>query len=132
MRIKYGDLPSASTCFKLTKVSFDTAKKNLAVFRFVSAVRGYQEYVENERNKLLENCANKVLGKPGFYELTDIFREKFNEVLNLEIAEELPALELTEDDFENCQYPEDKSFWMSASDIDYILNIIEKCKKERE
>lgn len=129
MRIKYGDIPSSSACFKLTRVSFDSAKKNLAVFRFVRAVRGYQEYVENERNKLLEQCANKVPGKPGLFEMTDIFREKFGEVLNMEIEEEVLPLDLNEADFENCQYPEDKNLWLSASDIETILKF---CEKSRE
>lgn len=119
--MKYGEIPSPLLCHKLVNVSFDTAKKNLAVFRFTSALRGYQEYVENERRKLLEKCCNPVEGKPGFFQTTDIFNEKFGEVLNMEIREEIPPLELTEEDFENCQYPNEKSLWMNAAEIDGIL-----------
>lgn len=126
--MKYGELPSALTCHKLINVSFSTAQKNLAVFRFTRAIRGHQEYIENERNKLLEACCNPVPGKPGTFQTTDIFIEKFNEVLNMEVEEEIPLLPLSEEDFDNdkCQYPAEKGLWLSGLDIEVILKFCEK------
>lgn len=127
--MKYGELPNALTCHKLLNVSFSTAKKNLAVFRFTRAIRGHLEYIDNEKDKLIKQCCHEVPGKPGTFQTTDIFHEKFGEVLKMEIEEEIPKLPLTEEDFEedNCQYPAEKSLWLSASDIDFLLKF---CKKE--
>lgn len=130
--MKYGELPSAIVCFKLSKISFNTAKKNLCVFRFVSAVRQQQEYVNNEREKLIKQCCKAIPGKPGTYETNDIFNEKFSEVLNVEIEEPLPVLGLSEEDFddENCCYPDEKLWWMNGSEIETVLSFCRKQERE--
>lgn len=124
----YGDLPSVEASQKLTMVSFDSPQKNLNVYRFAEALSHHQNYVENEKRKLLERLGTPVENRPGLFALQgdkiNEYNQRLREILSAEIDVKLPPPGIVEDDFseEKCCYPADKSLWISASDIAAILN----------
>lgn len=130
MSIKYRDLPSAITFIKLTNISFDRPSKNLSVYRFVNSMMEHVRFLENERDKLLQNCCNPIHDTPGAYTITDIYKEKMQEILEMEIVPVTPIQipDLTEDDFSDskCQYPTDKQMWMNGQEISAVLYLLKK------
>lgn len=132
--MKYGDLINAETSVKLTMVSFSSAKKNLDVYKFSKSIMPMLEYFENERNKILQRYGE--YDGNGYFNISqssvDDYKNSINELLELEITDDIYCPDLSEDDFyeDNCQYPNDKSFWLSANDIKGILTIIDKIKNE--
>lgn len=135
MILQYGDLIKVETSVKLTMVSFSSAKKNLDVYKFAKSIEPMQSYFENERNKILQKFGKYngdgtfTIEKPRL----DDFKSAMNELVELEITDSVYCPDLSESDFsdENCQYPNDKDFWLSASDIDAILKLIDRIKSEK-
>lgn len=131
--IKYGDLPTYKICEKLLMLSFDSPSKNLSVYCFVTALQEHIQFVENERNKMLEKYCPAIPGKPGTYATTPLFKEKMQEVLDMELnaTNPIPLPDLTENDFTDsqCQYPADKTYWMNGSEIIGIIELLEKFKR---
>lgn len=134
--MKYRDLISHNTCVKLTMVSFASPEKNLQVFRFAKALEPLHEYIANENNKLVQKYGrtddngNWSISHPKSIEQ---FKEEMEVLLNQDVQDLLPALNLTPDDFteSKCSYPPDKVLWLSAKEIETIFNMLEKIK-ERE
>lgn len=128
MRIKYGEIPRRETLQKLLSVSFDTPRKNLAVYKFCKAMTAYVDYVENERTKLVQKHGVQDKNNPLMYfvpqgtEEMKRFQEEFNSVLNMEIEEEVKLLPLSEMDFvDNCSYSQEKADWLNPREIGSIL-----------
>lgn len=123
----YGDLTSRETCIKLSMVSFSSPQKNLEVYKFVCALRPFQEFFEIERSKLLQKYGtddgNGLFTIRG--EAINDFQKDLKKICDMEIEDTIPPLNLTEEDFSevNCTYPPDKNLWMSANDIDAVLKI---------
>lgn len=131
MKITYGDIPSADSCRKLSMVSFGSPSKNLRVYKFCEALQHCQDFLENERRKLLNKYG--IEESPGHYKVEVIpYNEAMKELSELEIEEYIPDHGLTENDFcdEKCEYPRDKSLWMNAADINAILSFTDKMKKD--
>lgn len=131
MKLTYGDLTSRENCIKLSMVGFSTPQKSLEVYKFICAVRPLQEFFEIERSKILQKYGTDdgngtfTIRSP---EKIAAYQNELSKILNLEIEEEIPNPNLTEDDFssENCCYPSDKNLWMNAHDIESVLNISKK------
>lgn len=133
--MRIGDLPNSETCAKLMMVSFRTAKKNLDVYKMVQECSKYNDYLQNERMKLLSQYG--IDNGDGTFKLegdnVGLFNAKVEEILDTECEFEFCISDLTEKDFEedNCQYPNDKRFWINGRDIMAVLSFIDKLKKER-
>lgn len=123
--MKYGELPSLEFCNKLASVSFRSPRKDLAVYQYLKTVRPLAEYVEKERVKLVEKYCIPIEGNEGRYTTTPEYREKFLEVLEMEIDEEIKPLGLTADDFGDgeCTFPENKYLWMNAAELETALGL---------
>lgn len=122
--MKYEDLPSISLCKKLLNVSFKTPQKNLAVYKYVQSIKPMQEFLENERQKLVfKYCIPTE--NPSCFDTTDEFFKKFEEVLKTDIESEVEKLGLSETDFleEECCYPINKDLWLNANDIERVLRL---------
>lgn len=132
--MRYGDLIKGETSVKLTMVSFSSAKKNLDVYKFTKSIEPLMEYYENERSKILQRFGeyngNGTFNIPQS-SVAD-FKKSMDELLELEITDNIYCPDLSENDFydDNCQYPQDKSFWLNAYDISGILALIDKLKNE--
>lgn len=132
--MKYLDLISRDTCVKLTMVSFAKPEKNLQVFRFAKALEPLHEYIANEHNKLVQKYGraddngNWSVSHPKSQKL---FGEEMQVLLNQDVQDLFPALNLTPNDFEesNCSYPVDKSLWLNAYELKAIFNMLEKIKE---
>lgn len=122
--MKYGELISISLYRKLSCVSFRSPRKNLEVHIYLKSIEPLLEYVEKERNKLMEKYCIPT-DTPGTYHVTPKFSEKFDEMLNMEIEQEIKPLNLSADDFydEECSYPADKSLWLNAAEINRVLEL---------
>lgn len=129
MNLKLKDLPSLEVCVKLSSVSFNSPKKNLDVYRLISALNGPQTFFISEHDKIL-----KKFGKPlesGGYSVVDNFedyKKEINSLMELSIEDDIPKPNITADDFMSCYYPPDKNLWMNASDINAVLSFIQKLK----
>lgn len=96
------------------------------VYNWCNKVLPLIQFVENERVKLIQKYGtidketDKISVKSD--KMQEFFKE-FNEVLDMDI--EIPKLELTENSFDDdkCQYPIDKSLWLTPQEIGIILNI---------
>lgn len=131
----YGDLLNSEVCAKLMMVSFGTPQKNLQVYHFVNSTMDYRKYFENERSKLLDKYGE--LQEDGKYTIhgkdkIDEYNRKIDEILNMKIDGDLVDPGLSESDFSDmlCSYPNDKRFWLNASEIYQILSISKKIKSE--
>ncbi len=130
MSITYGDLPNRELLTKLSMVSFSTPKKNLDVYRFCNAVNPHLDFILNERQKLLEKYGEKEQG--GTYKVeVKPFNEAMRGIGVLEVPDDIPDHGLTEEDFENCEYPKAKELWLNANDIMFLLNLSKKLKQEK-
>lgn len=134
----YKDLIKTNISVKLSMVSFCSPKKNLEVFKFIQSIRLYQEFRDIELDKMLQKYGKPTPDKPGTFiihgqENIDAYNEALDELFQIGIDDIYP-LDLTIDDFDNdsCTYPDDKSFWLSANDIDAILKFCSKLKDESE
>lgn len=131
MKIKYGELPPADVIQKLLTVSFNTPKKNLAVYKFCSAFKPHIDYLENERTKLVQKHGEVDKENPMLYKVapntTEManFLAEWNAVLQMEIEDEIQSLPLSERDFDSCSYSPEKMDWLNARDIGTILRFCE-------
>lgn len=133
MKLTYSDLTSRDNCVKLSMVSFSTPQKNLEVYKFVCALRPLQEFFEIERSKILQKYGTD--NGTGLYTITGTekvkaYQDDLQKLLDIEIEENIPCPNLTENDFfsDNCSYPQDKNLWMNAHDIESVLAISKKLK----
>lgn len=136
--MKYKDLIRTNISVKLSTVSFSSPKKNLEVFKFIQSIRPHQEFYDIELGKMLQKYGEPVPDNPGRFaicgkENVDGYNNALNELLDIDIDNIYP-LNLTIDDFDDnvCTYPDDKSFWLSANDIDAILKFCSKLNEEKE
>lgn len=131
MRIKYGELPPTDVIQKLLTVSFNTPKKNLAVYKFCSALKPHIDYLENERTKLVQKHGEADKDNPMLYKIApntmemESFLAEWNEVLQMDVEDEIQPLPLSERDFDNCSYSPEKMDWLNARDIGTILRFCE-------
>ena len=128
----YGDLLPVEITAKLIATSFDDPSINLWAYKLYKSLLNYQEFFENERNKLISQYGTEI--GPGKYQVpqdkVQEYRNALNEIISMEIDCKLPYFELTEDNFsaERCQYSRDREMWLSAVDINSILTFMEKVK----
>lgn len=132
MNLKFKDLISIDICAKLSSVSFNSPKKNLDVYRLVSALNGPQSFFIKEHDKLLQKYGKPL--KNGSYDLSDNINEyksEMDKLLDLEIDGDIPCPSISADDFDSdkCVYSTDKNMWMNAKDINSVLSFIQKLKK---
>lgn len=135
--ITFADLPERFICDKLKKVAFNTPEKNLAVFKFANSIKDYQQYYAEETDKLTMQYGEEDTNNPGLYNISmenlEVYKEKLNELSQSVINEKIFPLDLTFSDFEekNCSYPRKKNFWLSAEDIEILINFCEKIKGDK-
>lgn len=128
--MRYADIPSADTMSRLIQVSFSTPAKNLSMYRLYDSLRTHQNYVENERIKLIHKYGED-LGDGNFAvknpEALKKFRIDFGRTLESIIPDKIECPDIKEEDFldDNCSYPLDKTMWPSANDIG---NFFDFCK----
>lgn len=128
----YGDLLPVEITAKLIATSFDNPAVNLWAYKLYKSLLNYQEFFENERNKLITQYGKEI--EPGKYQVqkdkVQEYRNALNEIIKMPIDGKIPYFELTEDNFsaEHCQYSKDKDMWLSAVDINSILIFMEKVK----
>lgn len=124
-RIKLGDLPTQTLLNKLIRVSFSTPQKNMQVFKYFQSVSKSLVFLENEKLKLLRKYGDpKENGN--FWipkDKTEEFKEELQKLMDVDVTEDICLHGLTEDDFmdENCAYSDDKSSWLNASEIAFIV-----------
>lgn len=127
-KLTYGKLPISNLCAKLLSTSFSTPQKNLMVYRYCMKVMEHSGFLQNEKEKIINKYGEFVKGTEYVIPKANIdsFNSSIKSLLETEIEEELPALDLTEEDFsdENCCYSKDKSLWLSPAEISTILNIL--------
>lgn len=136
--MKFKDLIKTNICIKLSMVSFSSPKKNLEVFKFIQSIRPHQEFYDIELSKLLQKYGEPIPDKPGTFSIrgqknVDGYNNALKELHEIDMDNIYP-LNLTIDDFDDnvCTYPDDKSFWLSANDIDAILTFCEKLNEEKK
>lgn len=128
----YGDLLPVQITAKLIATSFDDPSINLWAYKLYKSLLDYQEFFENERNKLITKYGKEV--EPGKYQVQQSkvqeYRNDLNEIIKMPIDGKIPYFELSEDNFsaDRCQYSKDKDMWLSAVDINSILIFMEKVK----
>lgn len=128
----YGDLLPVEITAKLIATSFDDPSINLWAYKLYKSLLDYQEFFENERNKLIVKYGNEI--ENGKYQVPQCnvneYREDLKKIISMPIDGKIPYFELTEDNFsaEHCQYSKDKEMWLSAMDINSILRFMEKVK----
>lgn len=122
--MKYKDLPKYEILNKLQSVSFSKPTTNLRVYRWCDAVSKQLNFAENERAKLVKKYGSE--DESGNWNVDHENIEKFfkewDEVIDMEIQDEIPALNVSFEDFEdeNCFYPKEKEQWLSPKEIGYI------------
>lgn len=128
MKIKYADVPKMETLQKLISVSFDSPKKNLAVYKFYMEMSKHASYIENEREKMIKKHGELDKDNPCLYtvkpgtESMQRFMEEWNSLMNMDIEEEVNQLPISEVDFsDDCSYSPEKSEWLSPRDIGAVL-----------
>lgn len=136
--MKFRDLPKRDTCIKLSVTSFSSPRKNLEVFKFINSIKPFQDYIAQETSKILQKYGHP--SDDGMYTVTgkenvDAYYASLNEVLEIDISELdvdifSPNLNIEDFEEENCQYPNDKSLWLNASDIDSVINFSKKINEE--
>lgn len=135
MQLTYGDLPTADICVKLTSVSFDTAAKNLGVYRLTSEIKGYLEAFDNERRKLLERYGtiqeNGEVYRIEGEENIEAYKRALQDLMSTPITDFKADFSLFERDFDGgaCVYPQDNKLWLNAAEIGSILNFMNKAIK---
>lgn len=128
----YGDLLPVQITAKLIATSFDDPSINLWAYKLYKSLLDYQEFFENERNKLIVKYGNEI--EKGKYQIlqcnVDEYREDLKKIISMPIDGKIPYFELKEDNFsaDRCQYSKDKEMWLSAVDINSILVFMEKVK----
>lgn len=128
----YGDLLPVQITAKLIATSFDDPSINLWAYKLYKSLLDYQEFFENERNKLIVKYGNEI--EKGKYQIlqcnVDEYREDLKKIISMPIDGKIPYFELKEDNFSavRCQYSKDKEMWLSAVDINSILVFMEKVK----
>lgn len=128
----YGDLLPVQITAKLIATSFDDPSINLWAYKLYKSLLDYQEFFENERNKLVVKYGNEI--EKGKYQVpkcnVDEYREDLKKIISMQIDGKIPYFELKEDNFsaDRCQYSKDKEMWLSAVDINSILVFMEKVK----
>lgn len=132
MKIKYADVPKMETLQRLISVSFDSPRKNLAVYKFYVEMSKHTSYIENERMKLFQKYGEADNNNPCLYKIAPnteamkAFMKEWTETLNMEIEEDVKPLPITEFDISNnCTYSPEKADWLSAKDILAILRFCE-------
>lgn len=131
MRIKYAEVPKLNLLQKLITVSFNTPRKNLAVYKFCNSMKDKANYIENERKKIIQKYGEKDEERPFMVAVTPgteamrNFMDEFNTVLNMDVDEDITPLPLSEDDFENCVYSPEKEDWLNPKDIGIVLRFCE-------
>lgn len=136
--MKFRDIPSMDSMYRLIQVSFSTPAKNLAMYQLYESLKKHQGYVENERVKLIHKYGEESKTEPGKFTVTNQegirkFGLEFGSVLEAEIPEKIEPPEISEDDFfdENCSYPYDKAMWPNAKDISTFFNFCKLLKNEK-
>ena len=131
-KLTFGMLPQREAFYKLMQASFSTPQKNLAVYRFCQKAYGLLDFLETERSKLVKkygdptgNGSEYMIPTPRLQEYRDALKTLFD----TEIEEEM-VLGMTEEDFENCQYPADKTLWLNAGEISFFLRFANKEKSD--
>lgn len=133
--MKYSDLPKAEVTRKLIATCFDEPTTNLYIYKLYISLKDHQQFIENERMKLLEKYG--ISKGDGFFvvpkERVKEYQQKLSEVLNIEITDTIPFFNLSEDNFitERCNYAKEQEMWLSAEDIAAILGFIDKLKHEK-
>lgn len=128
----YGDLLPVQITAKLIATSFDDPSINLWAYKLYKSLLDYQEFFENERNKLIVKYGNEI--ENGKYQVlqcnVDEYRENLKKIISMPIDGKIPYFELKEDNFasDRCQYSKDKDMWLNAVDINSILKFMEKVK----
>ena len=128
--MKYQDLPSEEIIVKLISTSFENPMLNYQIYKWGNAILPLIKFRESERVKLIKKYGSET--EQGIRVLTeniDKFREEYIKVLEMDITEELPKLNLNESDFESCCYPKEKSMWLNAKEIATIIDNAEKEKQ---
>lgn len=136
--MKLKDLISSALSVKISLISFASPKKNLEIFKFIESITPHQKFRDIELDKLVKKYGEPLPDKPGIFRFTsqeaiDSYNKAIGELFDIDIDNIYP-LNLTPDDFSDdvCTYPDDKSFWMNANDIDTILKFCSKLKDEFE
>lgn len=119
-------------------VSFASPKKNLEVFKFIQSIEPHQKFFDTEVGKLIQKYGVEIPDNPGRFSIrgqenVDAYNKALSELSEIDMDNIYP-LNLTVEDFDDnvCSYPDDKSFWLSANDIDAILKFCSKLKDESE
>lgn len=139
MQLTYGDLPNWEVCTKLTMVSFDTAAKNLGVYRWVAEVKKYLEAFEHAKSGLLAKYGKEDIEGSGQYVIEGAdnissYRQELQDLLALPTIDFKADFSLFERDFDEgaCVYPKDKNLWLNAAEIASVLNCMNKQKEEEK
>lgn len=124
--ITFGMLPCKKSCAKLMQISFSTPQKNLSVYKFCDKVTKFLDFFELERLKLIKQYGDPTEKEEEFVipkSRIDEYMSKLDELFNASIGDEELILGLVEDDFsdEKCQYPEDKTSWLTPGEIQLFL-----------
>lgn len=123
--MKYKELPKCEIIDKLESIAFDLPSKNRRVYKWCEAIRELLNYTEHERVKLVKKYGEQ--NENGDWNVTneENIKEFFDEwelILDSEILDDIPNLNLMEDDFddEKCSYPKEKEKWLSPLEIGYV------------
>lgn len=117
--ITFGKLPTRDACYKLLQVSFSTPQKNLSVYRFYKKIFELLDFIDKEWRKIVQKYGDPT-GNDSEHMIPKCRQEEFEEEMKSLFAtsvDDIPSLGLTEDDFENCKYPNDEKLWLNAGEI---------------
>lgn len=125
--MKYKELPSEKLVQKLLATSFESPSANRKVYTWAQSILPSVRFLENERVKLVKKYG-KEDGRGGIsvtQENQKVFNEKYRDLLEMDIEEELKECPIKEDWFDDykCSYPKEKDMWLTPNEIGFFVSM---------
>lgn len=125
--MQYKDLPQREVIEHLATVKFANPMVSLRCYKWIKAMIEHLTFVETERVKLVEWFGTEVNGCVRVHpDKMAEFTKEFTNILNLEIQDELPPFPFELSDLENCYFSKDENTWLSAKEINILIQAKEK------
>lgn len=118
--------------FKLVQNKWDSPKKSYEVYKFYMELESQVNFFTREKAKLAKLWGE--VNENGTYDIKEENKERFLDELQkiLEIAPELPELNITMEDVVNTKYTDDKESWLTPVEMYRIEEFLKKLNNSDE
>lgn len=118
--------------FKLVQNKWDSPKKSYEVYKFYMELESQVNFFTREKEKLAKLWGEA--NENGTYNIKEENQERFLDELQkiLEIAPELPELNITMEDVVNTKYTDDKESWLTPVEMYRIEEFLKKLNNSDE